>query len=103
MALTVITLTFLVLSSPPSFAFPLLFFLVVVPWPTVIEAPLIQALTQANATCAIELLNLFGVPALQHGNLIEIGTGMLGLNEACSGIRSFCHLDDPCSWENSTG
>ena len=100
MALTVITLTLFILSTTQSRSpvvpwshrpavFPLLFFLVAVPWPTVIEAPLIQALTQANATCAIELLNLFGVPALQHGNLIEIGTGMLGINEACSGIRSF--------------
>jgi exosortase/archaeosortase family protein len=69
--------------------FPLLFFLVAVPWPTVVEGPLIQWLTRANAACGIELLNLLGVPAVQHGNLIEVGSGVVGIDEACSGIRSF--------------
>jgi exosortase len=97
LALAVISFTLLVIypvlhhhqiyNSP--FVFPLLFFLVAVPWPTGIEGPLIQALTQANATCAIEIINLIGIPALQHGNLIEIGTGVVGIDEACSGIRSF--------------
>jgi len=30
-----------------------------------------------------------GVPAVTHGNVIEVGTGMVGIDEACSGIRSF--------------
>ena len=70
-------------------AFPLLFFLVAVPWPTVIEGPLIQALTRANAGMTIELLNSRGLPALQRGNVIEISTGLVGIDDACSGIRSF--------------
>jgi exosortase/archaeosortase family protein len=36
----------------------------------------------------VELLNLLHFPALQHGNVIEIQTGFLGVDEACSGIRS---------------
>ncbi len=68
---------------------PLAFFLVAVPWPTVIEGPLVQALTRANTAITVELVDLFGVPALQHGNVIEVGTGMVGIDEACSGIRSF--------------
>lgn len=72
-----------------AFTFPLFFFLVAVPWPTLIEGPLIQALTRANAAVTIELLNLLGIPAIQHGNLIEVGSGMVGIDEACSGIRSF--------------
>lgn len=69
--------------------FPLLFFLVAVPWPTIIEAPLVQALMRANAGTAVELLNLCGIPSLRHGNLLEVGTGVVGIDEACSGIRSF--------------
>jgi exosortase/archaeosortase family protein len=70
-------------------AFPVLFFVVAVPWPTVIEGPLIQALARANAAVTIEILGAFGIPALQRGNIIEIATGVVGIDDACSGIRSF--------------
>ena len=74
---------------PAALFFPLAFFLVAVPWPTLVEGPLIQALSRANAGAVIELLNGWGVPAIQHGNTIEISTGVVGIDEACSGIRSF--------------
>ena len=70
------------------FAFPILFFLVAVPWPTPVEGFVIQSLTRFNAGLVTELLNVAGVPALQHGNVIEVGTGQVGIDEACSGIRS---------------
>lgn len=70
-------------------AFPVGYFLVAVPWPTVIEAPLIQGLTRLDADVTVELLGWFGVPALPHGNVIEVATGEIGIDEACSGIRSF--------------
>ena len=69
-------------------AFPTLFFLVAVPWPTKLEAPLIQGLTRLNAAGAVEILNLLGTPALRQGNVIEISTGLVGVEDACSGIRS---------------
>ena len=34
------------------------------------------------------MLNLSHIAALQHGNLIEVKTGLLGIDEACSGVRS---------------
>jgi exosortase len=69
--------------------FPIFFFLVAIPWPTLIETPVIQGLTRVSATVVMELLYLCGIPALIHGNLIEVSTGILGIEEACSGIRSF--------------
>ena len=42
-----------------------------------------------NTAMTVEFLGLFGVVALQHGNVIEVSTGMVGIDEACSGIRSF--------------
>lgn len=71
------------------FAFPILFFLVAVPWPTPIELPIIQGLSRMNAALVVEVLGFLNVPAVQHGNLIEVSTGMVGINDACSGIRSF--------------
>jgi hypothetical protein len=70
-------------------AFPLCFFLVAIPWPTLIEQPIIQSLTRINAALVIEVMGIIGVPALQHGNVIEVSTGVVGIDEACSGIRSF--------------
>jgi len=70
-------------------AFPICFFFVAIPWPSPIENPIIQHLTRASAAIVIELLGWVGVPALAHGNVIEVSTGMVGIDEACSGIRSF--------------
>jgi exosortase len=69
--------------------FPVCFFLVAVPWPTRIEMPLIQGLTRADTNVTTEFLGWLGVPALAHGNVIEVATGVVGIDEACSGIRSF--------------
>ncbi|HTA31555.1 MAG TPA: exosortase/archaeosortase family protein [Candidatus Cybelea sp.] len=69
-------------------AFPICFFLVAIPWPTVIETPIIQSLTRINSAMVVEFLSWLGIPAMQHGNLIEISTGTVGIDEACSGIRS---------------
>ena len=72
-----------------SAAFPVLFFLVAVPWPSPIEQPVIQGLSRLNAALVVEVMGILGVPAMPHGNVIEVSTGMVGINDACSGIRSF--------------
>ncbi|MBI3849420.1 MAG: exosortase/archaeosortase family protein [Verrucomicrobia bacterium] len=58
------------------FFFPIVFFLVAVPWPSGLENFLVQSLTGLNVTTTVELLNGIGTPALQHGNVIEVATGM---------------------------
>ncbi|MEY2530252.1 MAG: hypothetical protein QOI96_337, partial [Verrucomicrobiota bacterium] len=70
------------------FAFPILFFLVAVPWPVRIEQIVIQDLMRVVTAINVTFLQLAGVPALQHGNVIEVGTGFIGIEEACSGVRS---------------
>jgi exosortase len=70
------------------FAFPILFFLVAVPWPVRIEQIVIQDLMRIVTAINVTFLQLAGVPALQHGNVIEVGTGFIGIEEACSGVRS---------------
>ena len=70
------------------FAFPVLFVLVAVPWVTPIEAPIIQGLMRAIAAVAAEVANLLGIPAQVQGNLIRVPNGLVGMNEACSGVRS---------------
>lgn len=70
------------------FFFPFAFVLVAVPWPLAIEAPVMEYLMQKNANFAAEMLTLAGLPALAQGNVIELRTETLGVDEACSGVRS---------------
>jgi exosortase len=89
----VLTLLIVLRSEGPTrmlhFAFPICFMLVAVPWPPVLENPVIQGLTRANVGTTVEVLSWLGIPAAQHGNTVEIAAGAVGVDEACSGIRSF--------------
>ena len=71
------------------FAFPLLFFLIAVPWPSRIEEPLIDKMSHLNAALSTWAANWLGTPAIRQGVVIQTGAGMAGVDEACSGIRSF--------------
>lgn len=70
------------------FAFPVLFIFTAVPWPVAMENAILQGLMQVNAALAAETLSLYGMPAFVQGNLIFIGNELVGVDEACSGIRS---------------
>ena len=70
------------------FLFPVGFLLLAVPWPSGPEQALVQSLQRHVAAVAAELMNLLGIPARQEGNLIRVRDQLVGVNEACSGIRS---------------
>jgi exosortase len=93
-ALIVVTLTLLALgwigggAWVRHFAFPVAFILVAVPWISPIEQPVVQGLMRTIAAAATEALTLCGIPAQLEGNLIRISSGVVGVNEACSGVRA---------------
>ena len=93
-ASAVITITFVVLYLAGGwpwvkhFSFPVLFFLVAVPWISPIELPIVQGLMRTVAAVATEALSLCGIPAQLEGSLIRVSSGLVGVNEACSGVRS---------------
>ena len=70
------------------FAFPVLFFLVAVPWPRPQENAIMSWLMLRNSALIVEALQWMGYAAEQRGNLIAIPGSLLGVEEACSGIRS---------------
>jgi exosortase len=70
------------------FAFPVALFFVAVPWVTPIEVPIIQGLMRVVAAVAAATVTLFGIPTQLEGNLIRVSNGLVGVNEACSGVRS---------------
>ena len=67
----------------------LLFFLFGLPWPSRIALPLVQGLMNFSAAATVEAFHWIGIYAKQLGNVIEIKTGTLHVEEACSGVRSF--------------
>jgi exosortase len=94
LALEVVTLTICTmyfLGGKPwarHFAFSICLILATVPWPGDMEDAITQKLMQVATAVTVACLNLAGLLAVQHGNLIEVKTGLLGVEAACSGIRS---------------
>ncbi|PYJ74243.1 MAG: hypothetical protein DME72_03565 [Verrucomicrobia bacterium] len=70
------------------FAFPILFAFVAVPWVSSVEAPIVQGLMRAVAWVASETANSFAIPTQLEGNVIRMPSGVVGISEACSGVRS---------------
>jgi exosortase len=70
------------------FAFGICFILTTLPWPGGVVAFITEGLMQIATWLTVAFLNLFQIAAVQHGNVIELKSGLLGIDEACSGIRS---------------
>jgi exosortase len=69
-------------------AFPVLFFATALTWPTAVTTTVVATLVSANAQLAAAVVSTFGPPAVVSGNVIEVSTGFVGIDEACSGLRS---------------
>ena len=70
------------------FACPILFIFTAVPWPHWLENDVLSWLMRRNAGLAVEALHWAGVNAATQGNLIRLSSMTVGVEEACSGIRS---------------
>lgn len=70
------------------FAFASAFILTAVPWPSPIEQPLVQGLMEYVAAAGVEILTWIGIPAQANGNVIALPGQLVGVDEACSGVRS---------------
>lgn len=68
--------------------FPVCFFLTAVPWPPRFEQPITSTLMRWVASATTELLHWSGIEAQASGGAIALRTGLVGITEACSGIRS---------------
>ncbi|HPW80949.1 MAG TPA: exosortase/archaeosortase family protein [Verrucomicrobiota bacterium] len=64
------------------------FILIAMPMPSAVQGPVVGGLQSLVARFNVELLNLIGIPAHQVGSLIHLPNGTVGIDEACSGVRS---------------
>jgi exosortase len=81
----------LVLAGPRTvwhFLFPMAFFFIAVPLPKSIWNPIVFSLQHFVAVLNVETLKILGIPAQQVGNLIRLPNTVVGVDEACSGVRS---------------
>ena len=70
------------------FAFAVCFPLVAVPWPVQFENTVVQTLMRAVAYVGVEIAGWFGVGAYQMGNVIQLRNAFVGVDEACSGVKT---------------
>lgn len=70
------------------FAFAICFPLVAVPWPVRMENFVVQNLMRVVTYFAVEVAGWIGVGAYQVGNVIELRNGFVGVDDACSGVRT---------------
>lgn len=68
--------------------FPLAFAWLAMPWPVPLELFVTQHLLHFVTGVSTILINFLGIAALQRGNVIELSSGYIGIDEACSGIQS---------------
>ncbi len=68
--------------------FPLLFLASVVPWPESFQQLLTLSLVLKITSLLGDILPLLGIPARIEGAMIVLPTCVVGVDEACSGIRS---------------
>jgi exosortase len=70
------------------FAFPVCFPLVAVPWPVRLENSIVQSLMRTVTSVAVEIAGWIGLGAYQVGNVIELRNGFVGVDDACSGVKT---------------
>lgn len=70
------------------FAFSFCFILIALPMPSVVHNVVVGGLKSKLTSLNVEILNVFGIPAQRSGSLIRLSSCIVGIDEACSGIRS---------------
>jgi exosortase len=70
------------------FAFPFAFVLTGLMWPTQVNLWIVTTLAGLNAQVAAEIVSAAGHPAVVNGNVIAVAGGLVGIDEACAGLRS---------------
>ena len=90
-SMSIITANLLYVYGPASLGtlgFAFYFLLIALPLPSFIQSLVVSNLQNFVAMMDEELLNIIGIPAQRQGSIIELSTGQVGVDDACSGFRS---------------
>jgi exosortase len=70
------------------FGFAFGFIWISLPMPSAVQNFVVAGLQRGITEFNVWMLNFLGIPARQSGSLIQLPAGIIGVDEACSGIRS---------------
>ncbi len=90
-SMAIITANILYVFGPSALGtlgFAFYFLLIALPLPSFIQSLVISNLQNFVAMMDEELLNSIGIPAQRQGSVIQLATGRVGVDDACSGFRS---------------
>lgn len=71
------------------FSFPLTYLIFAIPFPKSVSLPLTLWLRNIVSVISEESIRQFGVTIFREGNVLHLANATLGIEDACSGIRSF--------------
>lgn len=71
-----------------TYRFPFLYLLFGIPWPMGLVNALSRPLRQLASAMAEPTFRILGIPVLREGNLFHFASLSMGMEDACSGIRS---------------
>ncbi len=64
------------------------FLLIALPMPSFLQSLIVSNLQNFVAAVDVEVLKVLGYPASRDGSLVNLSSGQVGVDEACSGFRS---------------
>jgi exosortase D (VPLPA-CTERM-specific) len=89
--------------------FPFLLLALMIPGPVAIMKQLTIPLQLTSSSLAASFLQVLGIPAVQQGNVIDLGRRQLQVVQACSGLRYilslmalgiiYCYFYQRCLWK----
>lgn len=89
--------------------FPLLLLALMIPGPVAIMKQFTIPLQLTSSSLAASFLQMLGIPAVQQGNVIDLGRRQLQVVQACSGLRYilslialgiiYCYFYQRCLWK----
>jgi exosortase D (VPLPA-CTERM-specific) len=72
--------------------FPLFFILTMFPLPVFLNSKLMLQLRLISSKLGVSMIQLYGLPVIREGNIIDLGFVQLQVVEACSGLHSLISL-----------
>ena len=87
-----ITWTFWGIGRLRRLAFPLLLLVTAIPLPAIVYHQVALPLQILASGTSTSILQFFGIPVFREGNVIHLAEVQLGIEEACSGLRSVSSL-----------
>ncbi len=79
-------------SSLKTFFFPVAYLFFAIPFPLTMTLPLTLRLREIVSVISEKLIDAVGITIFREGNVLHLANASLGVEDACSGIRSFWML-----------